>query len=283
MTKLPERTNKGLEVYAKGMEGSMIEKARIIPYIKSRKMHEPLDILEVGCGNGVVLELLSKTFTQSRIIGLDLNDQLLKMGKKREYPSKNVELVKADALFTGFRDESLDAIVFCSVLHEIKSYSGLEKMLECLENAHQILKKEGRIVIRDGVKPRNQVVYMQFKNQETKEKFNRFVNDFTPYKIEYEIVGENTIKTDMQSVNEFLSKKDYELNWNIEVKEHFGIFNLKEYKGILEDIGFKIIHSEKYLIPFLENRYRKDVFLMNKKGKEINFPDSTMIIVGEKT
>ncbi|MCW1296897.1 MAG: methyltransferase domain-containing protein [Candidatus Parvarchaeota archaeon] len=280
--KLPNRTSEGLITYAIGMEGSMIEKARIIPYVKPKNKHEPLDVLEIGCGNGVVLELLAKTFTQSRIVGLDLNDELLDMAKRRTYPSRNVELVKADALSPNFREESLDAIVLCSVLHEIKSYGGLEDVVKCLENSHQMLKKGGRLIIRDGVKPRNQVVHMEFRNNDVRETFYKFVEDFTPYRINYKELGNKKVEISMIDVNEFLSKKDYKLNWEFEVKEHFGIFNLSEYKQLLEKIGFKVLHIEKYLIPFLECRYRKDVILMNKKGEEVNFPASTAIVVGEK-
>jgi len=278
-----DRGKEGFAAYAKSMDASQQEKAKILPYIKPGK------IAEMGCGNGAVLELIANTFSDSKVIGVDVSDTMLKMSSERDYKNKNVTLVQDDIKKKLFPDNSLDSIVYCSVLHEVYSYSGYseEALKETLKNAYDMLSPGGRIIIRDGVKPEDGYLFMKFKNEKTEERFKRFAEEFGPHKIAYEKTGQGYL-LESKDAMEFLSKYIYEKNWAIEVKEQFGIYTPKEYAQELEKTGFKIIHNESYLIPWLkETHYEKDVELYrnNKITGEFErakYPDSTMILVAEK-
>lgn len=287
-----DRGVEGFMVYAKGMAGSIGEKARILPYVK------PGRIVEMGCGNGVVLELLVQSFPDSEIIGVDISDTMLKMAVDRKYDGKrkNVTLVKEDITKMDLRENSLDTIIFCSTLHELFSYNGYSKNVvrETIEKAYRALRPGGRLIIRDGVKPEAEEVYLEFKNEETRKKFYRFAFEFGPREIQFASVDDepnkvekvNKVRLRSEDAMEFLSKYIYDKNWKIEVKEQFGVYTFGEYRVVLEEHGFDVVHAESYLLEWLRRtHYEKDldVFkLVNGRFVKQEYPDSTMILVAEK-
>lgn len=278
-----DRGEKGFETYSQGMEKSAVEKAIILPFVKEG------NILEVGCGCGTVLELLSRYQPESRVYGTDISNTMLKKSKERKYTNNNISVIKADAREQLFKEKTLDTIIFCSVLHEVYSYSSysLKSVEDTIENAYKMLKPNGRLIIRDGVKPEEKTVYMSFKKEDVKKKFYRFAEEFGPYRICYS-EEKDLVSLKKHDAMEFLSKYIYDENWDIEVKEKFGLLTREEYCKMIEKKGFKIINSESYLIDFLkETHYEKDVelFEKDKNGNltKAEYPDSTMIIIAEKT
>ncbi|MCX6709534.1 MAG: methyltransferase domain-containing protein [Candidatus Woesearchaeota archaeon] len=272
----------GLLVYVTGMEKSIPEKEKLMPYVKGER------VLEIGCGSGAVLELLSRNFPKSAIIGIDNSEQMLSVAKGREYSTSNVTILYGDALNKRFEDESIDTIILSSVLHEVYSYNNyhMEALEKAVSNACEMLVPGGRIIIRDGVMPTPQVYYLKFRNNETKDSFKKFADDFTPRKISYSLASDSGFpKLGSADAYEFLSKYFYKENWAIEVKEQFGILNLSEYCDILERNGMQIVDAQSYLIDFLKCKYEKDVSLLEKKDGiyvPANYPDSTAIIIAEK-
>jgi len=277
-------SREGLNAYITGMENSAPEKKKIMPYVK-----EGL-IAEIGCGAGTVLELLSQNFPESRIIGIDDSPQMLSVASSKRYSNGNVEVRLGDATEKQFSDESLDTIIFCSVLHEIFSYNSYEKdfIEKTVMNAYEMLKPGGRIIIRDGVRPEGGTAYLRFKNPETERKFYGFSEEFGPHKVRYR--KEHTENSECIAVKkadamEFLSKYFYNENWNLEVREQFGVYTKKEYEHLIKNCGFKIIYSGSYLIDFLRNKYQNDVEMFEKKDGiyvPTNYPDSTLILAAEK-
>jgi len=290
---MPQKIRKGtmklhngrdLSVYVTGMENSVPEKVKLMPFVK-----EGL-IAEIGCGSGAVLEILSKNFPKSRITGIDVSEKMLKISRERKYSNNNIEVRLGNALEKNFDNESLDTIIFCSVLHEIFSYNNYKKetVEKAITNAYDMLKPEGRIIIRDGVKPEGSIVYLKVKNLEVEKKFYRFSEEFGPHKVRYR--KKHTKNSELIAVKkvdamEFLSKYFYDENWNLEVREQFGVHTKKEYENLIEHCGFKIVYSESYLIDFLKNKYLNDVNIFEKKNGiyvPTNYPDSTLILAAEK-
>lgn len=275
-----DRGDTGFAMYAAGMDASQREKARILQYVR------PGVIYEMGCGNGAVLELLAMAFPESDITGVDISDTMLSMARGRGYASL-VQFLQADITELELEKESIDTILFCSVLHEVYSYNGYseEALLSVLENAYRALKPGGKLVIRDGVKPLDDEVLMAFRNPVAEEKFHRFAREFGPYEIPYDFEGD-MVRLSRPDAMEFLSKYIYDTNWAVEVKEQFGIYTLSEYEEQLCSIGFGIVHAESYLIEWLRvTHYEKDVELFTRiKGRLVpqDFPHSTLLLVAEK-
>lgn len=277
-----EHTSSGLLAYVAGMERSIPEKEKLMPYVKEGI------ILEIGCGAGTVLELLSKNFPRSVIAGLDNSEQMLSVAKERKYSSPDVTVSYGDALVKQFEDESLDTIIMSSVLHEVYSYNNYQRdaLEKALSNACEMLVPGGRLIIRDGIMPNPDIYYLKFKNDETRAAFKKFADDFVPRKISYSFASDSGFpKLGSADAYEFLSKYFYTENWAVEVKEQFGILRLSDYCGVLEKNGMQIVDAYSYLIDFLKCKYEKDVSLLEKKDGiyiPAEYPDSTAIVIGEK-
>lgn len=277
-----DHTTNGLITYAKGMDKSLGEKEKLLPYVKEGV------ILEIGCGAGAVTELLAKNFPKSTIIGIDNSKQMLAVAAKKVYSNTNVHLFRGDILNQKFKAGTINTVVMSSVFHEIYSYNNydIKAIDKALANVCAMLVPGGRLLLRDGVMPALKPCYLKFIKPELKEVFEKFAKDFAPRKIHYSLEdGSEFPKLNSADAYEFLSKYFYTENWDIEVKEQFGIFTVAEYCNLLMVNHLKIVEAHSYLIEFLKNKYEKEIWLLEKNGAEFvktDYPASTVIIVGEK-
>ena len=181
VAKRKDHTTNGLITYAKGMDKSIGEKEKLLPYVKEGV------ILEIGCGAGAVTELLAKNFPKSTIIGLDNSKQMIAVANRRKYSSSNVHLFQGDVLNKQFKTGTLDTVVMSSVFHEIYSYNNynMKAIYKAIANACEMLGPEGRLLIRDGVMPELKPCYLKFIKPELREVFEKFAKYFVPRKIHY--------------------------------------------------------------------------------------------------
>jgi len=302
-----ERTcGRNWEVYARGCDASRFEKLKALraEFIKSGI------IIDLGSGTGIVEVLLSDLFSAGGIpdgnyfvVGVDISREMLETSKSRKSDYKNLEtdFVRCDTTKSCIAGSCADTVLCFSFLHERYSDSGLGEMVNDLHDAYRMLKPGGRLIIRDGVKPDNGNVYVEFGNGDTEKVFYRFARDFKPckepdYKLRFEKLNGGKIKLSVADCFEFLTKYIYRENWDIEVKERFGVLTAGQWKELLKNMGFGILHQETHLIHYLKNRYVQDgIRLYKSKNKNKNadamacdgyasceYPDSTMILVAEK-
>jgi ubiquinone/menaquinone biosynthesis C-methylase UbiE len=107
---------------------------------------KPGRILDVGCGFGSVAIELAKAFPESEIIGVDLGEPLLDMGRKLikdEALEEQIRLEKGDAMKLGFADKQYDLVVNTFLLHIV------EEPLIMLNEIERVTKTNGRIIITD--------------------------------------------------------------------------------------------------------------------------------------
>lgn len=116
-------------------------RARFWPELTFIKNHLPKTgkILDVGCGNGRLLELLDETALA--YTGIDFSDNMLKEAK-RLHPDKN--FILADALNLPFPDQSFNAVTSFAVLHHIPSEEFREKFMS---EAARVLAPNGVLII----------------------------------------------------------------------------------------------------------------------------------------
>lgn len=93
-------------------------------------------ILDCGCGTGRFLEFFTKK--GSRIIGVDISENMLKIAKGK---IPNVNLSRADIFFLPFKDSTFDVIICSQVLTHLHNYK------ETLLQMRRVLKDEGVIII----------------------------------------------------------------------------------------------------------------------------------------
>jgi SAM-dependent methyltransferase len=282
-------TGRDFKVYAAGMDASLALKiSDLCPHIR------PGTIVDKGCGTGTLLVHLSTLFPDSQIIGMDLSRELLRTAESQYYPNHNVSIVKGNIIHERFAPGTLSTVLFSSVIHEVYSYNGYDRdqVRLALANTRRELRPGGRVLIRDGVKPEGGHVWMCC-DEETERRFRKLAVEFKAKSAnpgvsfkERELGGRRWFVLGLHEANEFLSKKDYLVNWAIEVNEEFGVFTLAEWRQELEALGYRIVEARSYCNPWiLENRYRGRVWLhadeRTKPGKVIPFPDTTAVLVGE--
>lgn len=103
-------------------------------------------ILEIGCGNGILLQKLKNN--GKNVLGVEPNEDLIKIAKKIN-PYLNVIHGTAENL-DGLVSEKFDAIIMTDVLEHIEN-DGL-----LLENFHKYLNRAGQLII---VVPAYQALY----------------------------------------------------------------------------------------------------------------------------
>lgn len=90
-----------------------------IRIVRQHLRRENLKVLEFGCGTGEYTRHLAKRMPKSKIIGLDISKEIIKIAKKKCSAYSNTSFVVQSAYDTRFKRESFDAICGFYVLHHL--------------------------------------------------------------------------------------------------------------------------------------------------------------------
>ena len=112
---------------------------RLMSYLKEK--NKPLNILEVGCGNGWLSSILS-TIKGSKITGIDINEPEI-MQAKRLFKNEGLDFICAGFDQEMFAAQKFDVILFAASIQYFSSLKGV------LENALSCLGENGEIHIID--------------------------------------------------------------------------------------------------------------------------------------
>ena len=101
-------------------------------------------ILDVGCGNGIDMEIFSKEFGL-KVYGIDIyTDDSIKNIEKAEFKQAGIYKIP-------FEDNSFDYIFLHNVLHHIdEKNQSYEKHIEGLKELKRVANKDGSIIIIEG-------------------------------------------------------------------------------------------------------------------------------------
>ena len=147
-------------------------KARYIKHLNLIKKHlknlnfkkqEVIDVLDVGCGDGVLLYLLNKHISDYKfnIHGVDLSEKALEVAKNK-IPDGN--FIKADIYNTSFQENNFDLIISSDVIEHV-NHPG--KMLSEIK---RVSKKDALIIIGTPIryteKPLDKMHVKEFFQQE---------------------------------------------------------------------------------------------------------------------
>lgn len=257
-------------------------------------------IVDLGCGTGALMEALSWQHRSSAFIGVDLSRELLARAEGLTYGAEDVRFARSDVATVGVPDGTATTAIFCSILHEVHSYSGYDRdrVRLALRNAARMLAPGGRLLVRDGVRPgREDDVHLACRDDDrsalgsTRDRFVRFAREFKggpprggiPYRVE-----DGRFVCSLSDANEFLTKKDYLEHWDLEVKEEFGVFSLAGWRAEAAAAGLAVVHAAEYLSPWIErNRYRGHVELFRRAPHGAlapePYPATHFVLAAEKT
>lgn len=119
--------------------------------IKLVEATNPVSVLDIATGTGDLAISLAKTGA-SEIIGLDISEGMLSVGRKKiaaENLSEKIKMVQADSEALPYEDDSYDAI---TVAFGVRNFENLEKGLA---EIFRVLKPNGLFVVLETSVPKS--------------------------------------------------------------------------------------------------------------------------------
>lgn len=267
--------------YGAQMDASMVQKLEdLLPFVK------PGCIVDKGCGTGKLMVELSRLFPDSRLVGVDLSREFLRLCDENTYGAQDVALVFGNVIDRNLEPGSATTVIYSSVMHEVHSYTNYDvtKIDVALRNCFEELAPGGRVLIRDGVSPPPATWRLTLLTAQAREMFTRFSAEFCHGRgAKFERLSEDTVRLSSHDANEFLCKKDYLKNWHIEVHEEFGPLTLDGWREALTRAGFRPLELRQYVNGWIaEHRYQGTVALTDDAGAPLPWPATNLVVVGEK-
>ncbi len=271
--------------YGAQMDASLVQKVEdLAPWVL------PPRIIDKGCGTGKLLVELSRRFPGASLVGVDLSREFLRRSDENTFAGGDVELVLGDAADQQLPDGTADTVIFSSILHAVYSYSGYDRSRvdRALASAARELRPGGRVLIRDGISPDARDVLLDLMNEATAAQFDRFAREFkhgqgaafAPAARRDGALA--TVRLSAHLANEFLCKKDYLKNWDIEIHEEYGVFTVGEWAAALARNFFEVRTITTYVNAWiLQNRYRDHVRVTELNGVSF-WPATNAVIIGER-
>src|SRR5438105_8057034 len=139
------------EDYCASLEAGAAEKWRLIaPWIPHGNSGE---IVDIGSGTGKLAAMLSKAHPGRRLIAIDHDARMVSAARRLYGPGVSFRRGGAARVHSA----KAAAVVFSSVLHEVYSNCGdsAEPVFDALRCANESLATDGRVIIRDFVRPRD--------------------------------------------------------------------------------------------------------------------------------
>lgn len=239
---LKESQERDYNEYLKLMDASASQKILdIFPQLGRQKN---TTILDLGCGSGLLTYHLAKLNPDHKIVGIDICEDLVNQANKK-YKLHNLEFNCSS--LDKIKFSNVSNIILSSVLHEIYSYSKFDTHKEKLNEVYKFIDpiysffvKDGRIIIRDFVRPENNYDMVTFEHLKNDHNVNTefinftklFVNETYLSNIKGKLVEETETtkkyKTNLETFYEYIFRKDYHVNWKNELNERYGFWNETE-------------------------------------------------------
>jgi len=278
-------THRDFASYGAQMDASLVQKLEdLLPWVK------PPRIVDKGCGTGKLMVELSRRFPGASIVGVDLSRELLRRSDENTYAGGDITLVLGDAADQQLPDGSADTVIFSSIMHEVYSYSGYDRARidRALASAARELKPGGRVLIRDGISPDPRTVLLDLMDAPTAAQFERFAREFKHgLGARFERVAARdwavaTVRLAAHDANEFVCKKDYLKNWDIEIHEEYGVFTVDEWRAALARNFFGVVTISSYVNTWIQqHRYQGHVRVTELNGTSF-WPATNAVIIGER-
>lgn len=211
-------------------------------------------IVDVGMGSGTSTAILANLFPNLQIVGVDINPTMVQIASQK-YQRDNL-LFKVDdgELLHTFDDSSIDGFFNCSAIHHITSYNGYDsnRAIRALRRQVELLKENGVLVVRDFLKPEEKEVIVEFSTIVKKSQpsdadlfvlFSKSARSLSSpleqgFPIEELSSADKKVrrfKVFYTDVTEFVRRKDYFDNWDVELQEEYGYFTQREFEDVLEN------------------------------------------------
>lgn len=209
-------------------------------------------IVDFGCANGVLLEKIAKLKPGVKIIGYDLDYNMLQICTKANIPS--------DTLLTNDWDEILEEISkydkpllnLSSVIHEVYSYT--PELVDEFWVKHVFGSNFKSVVIRDMIPSSNIDSIDMVKYKEDIYKVRTLCDSETLKSFENQW---GNIDSGYRTFMHYLLKYRYKINWTREVLENYLPISIEDVISKIPN-SYKITYKDNFLVPFIKEQTFKD-------------------------
>lgn len=234
-------------------------------------------IVDLGCGSAKLTNKIASQYPQALVYGLENSDVMYNYINNSCIIPDNTQIIKANVIDKKFNDDTVKIFYISSCCHEVKSFYNEGSIAIMFKNIYDSLREDGKLIIRDFVKPldNKQIVI-------TKNNFNDYVDKFNnefPSKI-----IDNTC--DISTFYEFAIHTKYVDNWESEIKEHYAWINAYELSLLLTKIGFNSISVTYEYNSFINSHINENFEIIDKQTQTLINMDKTfpthMLVVASK-
>lgn len=165
--------------------------------IKQLRSLDPKSILDVATGTGDMAILSYRLLNAEKIIGIDISDGMLEIGKKKIEKlglQQRIELLKGDSETIIFNSNSFDAV---TVAFGVRNFQNLELGLSEIK---RVLKPGGKLIVLECTKPKLPVI---------KNFYNLYLNVIAPWIGRVISKNKNAYQYLNESVQKFPKGKDF--------------------------------------------------------------------------
>lgn len=107
---------------------------RVVNFLrKVRELPPGSRVVEIGCGRGVGMQLIVRTFRPASAEAIDIDPKMIRLTERRLRTAKGVVVREADVHRLPYPDGSIDAVFDFGVLHHLENWrQGLAEVARVL-------------------------------------------------------------------------------------------------------------------------------------------------------
>lgn len=231
-------------------------RGRLIKELEEYMQRRPCRILEIGCGQGLLLNEIRKVNPNADCYGIELSHNAVSEGK-RKYP--HIHFINQDLhlYFNSPEFEQFDIVLSCNVLHELytqkRMQDGVDKaedyLITLFAKLRDCLNPGGLFILVDGVLPDDEkdgtVSFILTEEGARIYDIIRSSYTFLREPLPKAAAGQ-PVTVSSFNFEKFITKSLFAEtpDWDIERKESYQYFTRIRLEKILRKLGFMIIREE---------------------------------------
>jgi SAM-dependent methyltransferase len=285
--------------YFAGMDASMDHKAA---FLAAHLVTDPgARILDLGCGSGALSARLAILAPGAQVVGIDIDPQSVALAREK-YPLANLSFEVGDAAAVH---DAADAVVSCSMLHHVYTYGPRpydEDAAERAVRAHVAsLRPGGLLVLRDfcvdGSGDETCLLDLGTAPAADGRSDIDMLRDFALRARPLDPLGSGFPLEDLGEADpgrrrfrlprrwsaEFLLRKDYRTDWEIELREQYAFWSLAQFARLAERAGCRVVRAAPVHNPWIvQHRFAGRVRRMDERLRPLPWPATNMVLVAHR-
>jgi SAM-dependent methyltransferase len=259
----------------------------------------------MGCGSGSGTHQLALLNPQIRVIGVDINPEAVRIAAEK-YKLPNLSFVVGDVADPLFADDPLDGVLSSSTLHHVYTFNGYSRaaVRRAMASHMRCLREGGVFVLRDFVRPAPATVLLELSaapsggdtiaNLSDADLLQRFARTARPLdkrcgpgffleEIDAQRAGTRLFRLAAQWAAEFVLRKDYRRDWDVELLEEYTYFTAAEFTEEMARAGGRLLSAEPYWNPWIvKNRFAGKFRILDEAARELGWPATNFIAVAQR-